>query len=43
MAETNALPPVPMKFLVVVFAVAIIVAGVIMYLGFNGILGGPIP
>jgi hypothetical protein len=39
----NQSPPVPMSFLIVVFAVAIIVAGVVTYLGVTGTLGGPIP
>ncbi|MGI0155923.1 MAG: hypothetical protein ACREDE_07325 [Thermoplasmata archaeon] len=36
-------PKVPLAFLVVTFAVAIVVAVAIVYLGINGPLGGPIP
>lgn len=43
MAAANPTPAVPLKFLVVVFAVAIVAAAVILYLGFNGLIGGPIP
>ncbi len=33
----------PLRFLIVVFAVAILVGAVVAYLGFIGALGGPIP
>ncbi len=36
-------PPVPLRFLIAVFAVAIAVGGIVAYLGFTGALGGPIP
>jgi hypothetical protein len=39
----EASPPIPLAFLVVVFATAIAVGGLIAYLGFTGQLGGPIP
>jgi hypothetical protein len=37
------LPPVSRAFVIIVFAVAIAVGGLIIYLGVNGIIGGPIP
>lgn len=43
MAAASTVPPVPLRFLVVVFTVAIVVAAVVIYLGFNGLIGGPIP
>jgi hypothetical protein len=43
MAAESATPPVPMRFLIVVFAAAIIVGALIAYFGFGGQLGGPIP
>ncbi len=36
-------PPVPLRFLIAIFAVAIVVGGIVAYLGFTGALGGPIP
>lgn len=36
-------PPVPLTFIIVTFAVAIVVGALIIYFGINGQLGGPIP
>ena len=43
MPATQAMPPVPLSFLIAVFAVAIAAAVVIMYLGFSGMIGASIP
>lgn len=43
MTSTQTSPAVPLSFLIAVFAAAIVVGGLIAYLGFTGVLGGPIP
>lgn len=43
MAESTPNAPVPMLFLVVVLAAAVIISAAVIYLGFRGSLGGPIP
>jgi len=43
MAAATETPPVPLKFLIVVFAVSIAIGIAIAYLGFTHALGGPIP
>ncbi len=36
-------PKVPTLFIVVTFAVAIAIGAAVIYLGINGMIGGPIP
>jgi|GEM_PF-4608398 len=43
MSSADASPPVPPAFVIAVFAVAIVVAGIIAYFGFAGHLGAGIP
>lgn len=43
MSTPGTSPPIPLGFLIVVFAVAIAVGGLVAYLGFTGQLGGQIP
>ncbi|HTT73738.1 MAG TPA: hypothetical protein VMG99_06290 [Thermoplasmata archaeon] len=43
MADANELPPVPLPFLIGVFAVAIAVGALVMWLGITGRIGAGIP
>lgn len=42
-AVASEVPPVPRLFLIVVFGVAIVIGGLVAYLGYIGVIGGPIP
>ena len=43
MTSSAPLPKVSTTFIVVVFTVAIVIGALIIYLGVNGMIGGPIP
>lgn len=43
MAVAREAPPIPWRFIVTLFAVAIVVGIAIAYLGITGQIGGPIP
>ncbi|MGP8071840.1 MAG: hypothetical protein ACLPZM_01755 [Thermoplasmata archaeon] len=43
MTSSAPLPQVSTTFVIVVFTVAVVVGALVIYLGVNGYIGGPIP
>ncbi|MGA8665136.1 MAG: hypothetical protein WB809_08800 [Thermoplasmata archaeon] len=43
MTSSAPLPKVSTTFVIVVFAAAVVIGGLVIYLGITGAIGGPIP